>query len=68
MVLLHSLAELIFDGMIVILLAFNSEALCFFPLRRHDWFIWMTVFGCHSKVFVGSSSVGLPIAECNMSD
>jgi hypothetical protein len=29
-----------FDGMIVVLLAFlNSEALCSFPLKRHDWFI-----------------------------
>jgi hypothetical protein len=30
--------------------SFKSEALCFFPLRKHDWLDWMT-FGCHSKVF-----------------
>jgi len=59
MVLLHSLAELIFDGMIVVLLAFNSEALCFFPLSKHDWLNWMT-FGCYSKVLGAASSVRLP--------
>ncbi len=33
----------------------NSEALCFFPLRRHDW---MTVLGVIQKV-LGASSVKL---------
>jgi len=35
MVLLHSLAELIFDGMIVVLLAFNSEAFCVSSLKEN---------------------------------
>ena len=56
--LLHSLAELIFDGMIVVLLAFYSEAFCvFFPLWKHDYLL-NDVVGCHSKVF-GASSIEL---------
>jgi len=52
---LHSLAELIFDGMIVVyFLLFTLKHFGFFPLRRHEWLV-DDCFGCHSKVFSASS-------------
>ena len=49
---LHSLAELIFDGMIVVLLAFTLKHFVFLSPAQEDMIdLLNNGVGCHSKVF-----------------